>query len=47
MVSQEVKQSPDDIRKWSLSDLVETVSDILSKNDAETYSYYFPDNTAK
>ena len=26
-----------------LSDLIDVVSDILSKNDAETYAYYFPE----
>lgn len=43
MVSQEIKLSPDSVREWSLSDLIDVVSDILSKNDAETYAYYFPE----
>ena len=45
MVAQEVKQSPENIRQWSLSDLVDMVSDILSRNDAEAYTYYFPEDT--
>lgn len=44
MVAHEIKLSPQDIREWCLSDLVDMVSDILSKNDAETYAFYFPDN---
>lgn len=44
MVSHEIKLSPDEIRNWSLTDLIDMVSDILSKNDAETYAYYFPDD---
>ena len=41
MVSHDIKLSPQEIRQWSLTDLVEMVSDILSKNDAETYTYFF------
>lgn len=44
MVAQEIKQSPDEVRRWSLSDLVDIVSDILSKNDTETYVYYFSED---
>jgi len=44
MVSYDIKLSPQEIRQWSLVDLVDVVSDILSKNDAETYSYFFPDS---
>lgn len=44
MVAHEIKLSPQDVREWCLSDLVDIVSDILSKNDAETYAFYFPDN---
>ena len=43
MVSHEIKLGPDNVREWSLSDLIDVVSDILSKNDAETYAYYFPE----
>lgn len=43
MVSQEIKISPQEVRTWSLSDLVDLVSDILSKNDAEAMSMYFPE----
>ena len=41
MVSHEIKLSPQEVREWSLSDLVDIVSDILTKGDAETYAYYF------
>lgn len=43
MVSHEIKMSPQEIREWSLSDLIDIVSDILNKGDAETYAYYFPE----
>ena len=41
MVVKELKMPPDEIRQWSLSDLVDIVSEILSQNDQEIYSYYF------
>jgi len=41
MVAKELKMPPDEIRQWSLSDLVDIVSEILSQNDQEIYSYYF------
>ena len=43
MVSHDIKLSPQEIRTWCLSDLVEMVSDILSKNDIEAYTYFFPE----
>lgn len=43
MVSHEIKMSPQEIREWSLTDLIDIVSDILNKGDAETYAYYFPE----
>lgn len=36
----EMRLSPQEIKQWCLSDLVEIVSYILSKNDAEIYSMY-------
>lgn len=41
MVAKELKMPPDEIRQWSLSDLVDIVSEILSQNDQEIYNYYF------
>lgn len=41
MVARELKMPPDEIRQWSLSDLVDLVSEILSQNDQEIYSFYF------
>lgn len=40
-MAQELKVSPQEIRQWSLSDLIDIMSDILTKNDAEMYAYYF------
>lgn len=47
MVAQEIKLSPQEVRDWSLSDLVDLVADILNKNDTEAYAYYFPDTPQK
>lgn len=41
MVARELRMPPDEIRQWSLSDLVDLVSEILSQNDQEIYSFYF------
>ena len=35
-----MKINPQDIREWSLSDLVDIVADILSKHDTELYQLY-------
>lgn len=43
MVAQDIKLSPQEVREWSLKDLVDLVADILTKNDTEAYAYYFPD----
>ena len=40
MVAIEMKINPQDIREWSLSDLVDIVADILSKHDTELYQLY-------
>lgn len=44
MVSYELKIAPQQVRQWCLSDLVNIVSDILSKADAERYELQFNDN---
>ena len=44
MVAHEIKLSPQEIREWCLSDLIDIVSDILNKNDAETYAFYFSES---
>lgn len=44
MVAHDIKLSPQEVRQWSLKDLVDMVTDILNKNDAEAYSFYFPNN---
>ena len=44
MVAHDIKLPPQEIRQWSLSDLIDMVSDILNKNDMETYAFYFPDS---
>ena len=41
MVAKELKMPPDEIRQWSLTDLIDIVSEILSQNDQEIYSFYF------
>ena len=47
MVAQDIKLSPQEVRKWSLKDLIDLVADILTKNDTEAYAYYFPDTPQK
>lgn len=44
MVSYEIKLSPEEIRNWCLSDLIDIVSDIISKNDIEMYTMYCENN---
>lgn len=36
--------SPQQIREWNLTDLIDMVSDILNKNDIESFAFYFPDS---
>lgn len=43
IVAQEIRLSPQEVREWALPDLTEMVADILTKNDIEAFSYYFPD----
>lgn len=43
MVSHELKLSPQEVREWCLSDLVDIVTDILNKADGEAFAYYFPE----
>ena len=47
MVAQDIKLSPQEVREWSLKDLIDLVDDILTKNDTEAYAYYFPKKKKK
>jgi hypothetical protein len=44
MVAHDIKLSPQEVRQWSLKDLIDMASDILTRNDAEAYSFYFPES---
>ena len=37
LVSHEIKLPPQEIKQWSLQDLVDIVSDIINKNDVEAF----------
>ena len=47
MVAQDIKLSPQEVREWSLKDLIDLVADILTKNDTEAYAYYFTNTPQK
>lgn len=40
MVSHDIKLSPQEIKTWCLTDLIDMASDIITKNDYETYAYF-------
>lgn len=44
MVAHDIKLSPQEVRQWSLRDLVDMVSDILTRNDTEAFAFYFPES---